>query len=243
MREQVREEETEPEVGNTTNEPDTPNQQHEREDEYDTDELNNSYAPRDPEEHYASSGQEEYDSEDFLNPEDDREVIEEDNIQSDKQWERNYVSINNLRSDPERVWGSLVTEGEILAYQMRGTMGYSVIVGYSCDDQQIARVEPRARRPLPVDTPHIGEISKPRKRLRNGQYRNRSHITGLGLITWKVDGRYDEDPTSVLRHSRKAYYPETYVQVYLREGTIQDVIKAINDLMAVSNMRRGGRIR
>ncbi|KAL3439843.1 hypothetical protein BJX65DRAFT_315365 [Aspergillus insuetus] len=217
--EQAEDEEIGPEVGNTyaSNEQITPNRQHGQENEYDTDELNDSYAPHNPEERHARPGPDDYDSEGFLNPEDEEEVTEEANVQSDNQWERNYVSIDDLRSDTERVWGSLMTEGEILAYRMRGSMGYSVIVGYSCDDQQIARVEPRARRPLPVNTPHIGEKSKARKRLRNGQYRNRSHITGFGLIAWKVDGRYDEDPTSVLRPSRKAYYPETYVQVYWKD--------------------------
>ncbi|CEL11231.1 hypothetical protein ASPCAL14334 [Aspergillus calidoustus] len=180
--EQAEEEEIGPEVGNyATNEQTTPNRQYGQEDEYDTDELNDSYAPHNPEERHAGPGPDDYVSDGFLNPEDEEEVAEEANVQSDNQWERNYVSIDDLRSDTERVWGSLMTEGEILAYRMRGSMGYSVIVGYSCDDQQIARVEPRARRPLAV-----------------------SHITGFGLIAWKVDGR-------------KAYYPETYVQVYWKD--------------------------
>ncbi|KAL3467664.1 hypothetical protein BJX64DRAFT_283136 [Aspergillus heterothallicus] len=211
-KEETEEEEIGPQVGNHYTNPITPDWQHGDKSKYNTDELNNSYTPRNPEERHPSPGPSGYDSEGFLNTE-----AEEANNQSINQWERNYVSIDDLRSDTERVWGSLMTEGEILAYRKRGSMGYSVIVGYSCDDQQIARVEPRARRPLPVNTPYIGEESKARKRLRNGQYLNRSHITGFGLIAWKVDGRYDEDPTSVLRPSRKAYYPETYVQVYWKD--------------------------
>lgn len=140
-------------------------------------------------------------------------------------WETHYVSFDDLLHDTQKVWGSLMTEGEILAYRLQGTVGYSVIVGYECDGHQIARLEAAARRPIPKDAQHIAEISKARKPIYEDKkskykvYRNRAAVQGIGLIAWRVEGNYEAEPTSVLRPSRKAWYPETYIQVYWADNT------------------------
>ncbi|KAF4230625.1 hypothetical protein CNMCM6805_000660 [Aspergillus fumigatiaffinis] len=140
-------------------------------------------------------------------------------------WETHYVAFDDLLHDTQKVWGSLMTEGEILAYRLQGNVGYSVIVGYECDGRQIARLEAAARRPIPKDAQHISEISKARKPIYEDknrkfkEYRNRADVQGIGLVAWRVEGNYETDPTSVLRPSRKAWYPETYIQVYWTDNS------------------------
>lgn len=48
----------------------------------------------------------------------------------------------------------------------------------------------------------------------------RSQIRGYGLVAWKVEEQYQNDPTSILRPVYGACYPETYT-VFQCSGMIK----------------------
>ncbi|GKZ27130.1 hypothetical protein AbraIFM66951_004828 [Aspergillus brasiliensis] len=138
-------------------------------------------------------------------------------------WQQNFVPLDRLFEETEKTYGLPFTRGQILAWRAHGNTGWSVIVGYECDGRQIARLEPAKRRPFPKDSrTHIQSNSRGHKpkstRGSRKVYRSSDDVAALGLVAWRVDNKYEHEPTSVLRPSEKAWYPETYVQVCWTDG-------------------------
>ena len=49
-------------------------------------------------------------------------------------------------------------------------------------------------------------------------YWSQDHISGFGLVAWRVEAGYIEDPTVVLRPMENAWYPETYINAHWYDG-------------------------
>ncbi|KAE8159243.1 hypothetical protein BDV40DRAFT_303404, partial [Aspergillus tamarii] len=138
-------------------------------------------------------------------------------------WQQNFVPLANLLQETEDAYGVPFTYGHILAWRANGNSGYSVIVGYECGGRQIARLEAAKRRRFNRDpSTHIQTNSRGRKPIRTRElrkeYRSSQDVKAFGLVAWRVDDKYEDEPTSILRPSKKAWYPETYVQVCWMDG-------------------------
>ena len=124
-----------------------------------------------------------------------------------------FIAHDELVADTEQRWGFIGGGGggRVLAWRAIGK-SFSVIAGYEYDGATIARVERAGKRSL--QGPHLKE-----------QYRRQSHegrlsvadIAKYGLVAWRVDSKHQENPTGVLIPMEKAWYPETYIQVYWKD--------------------------
>jgi hypothetical protein len=50
------------------------------------------------------------------------------------------------------------------------------------------------------------------------EYWSVAQVASVGLIAWRVDAKYNDNPTAILRPMLKAWYPETYIQVFWQDG-------------------------
>ncbi|KAJ5110885.1 hypothetical protein N7532_001420 [Penicillium argentinense] len=127
------------------------------------------------------------------------------------------VDLDELQEGTQRLYPGKFTNGTILGWRGNG-FGYSVIVGYEVNGITIARVEALRRRELPGNETHIPSTCRGKKKMNQNDYWTQGQVRSVGLVAWRVEDAYRDDPTSVLRPMRKAWYPETYIQIIWRDG-------------------------
>ncbi|KAJ6123319.1 hypothetical protein N7512_005784 [Penicillium capsulatum] len=125
-----------------------------------------------------------------------------------------FMSHDELVTETEERWGFIGGGGggTVLAWRGNG-VHKSVITGYECDGATIARVEKAGRRS--IQGPRL--IEQYRRQNQDGRPLSIADIAGYGLVAWRVDSKYQDNPTDVLIPMEKAWYPETYTQVYWRD--------------------------
>jgi hypothetical protein len=116
-----------------------------------------------------------------------------------------------VEEEIEKEYGIPVKEGTIEAWTFDEDDLRSIIVLYEHAGSTVARFEPLGGRQLKEETvPYIQDFSRAHTKTEW----TRSQIRGYGLVAWKVEEQYQNDPTAILRPADGAYYPETYISVF-----------------------------
>ena len=116
-----------------------------------------------------------------------------------------------VEEEIEKEYGIPVKEGAIEAWTFDEDDLRSIIVLYEHAGSTIARFESLGGRQLEEETvAYIQDFS----RARSQTEWTRSQIRGYGLVAWKVEEQYQNDPTAILRPAYGACYPETYISVF-----------------------------
>ncbi|EEP83057.1 predicted protein [Uncinocarpus reesii 1704] len=141
-------------------------------------------------------------------------------------------SFDDLRREAERAYGVSFQDGTVTGWRGRGN-GYTVCVMYKCNGIATGRLERAGGRDFVMDArSHIATNSRgdlrdnntnvPVTRRNQGRVGRRvwtgKRVKKYGLIYWKVDDAWVQDPTAPLRPAQKAWYPETYLSILWDDG-------------------------
>lgn len=120
-----------------------------------------------------------------------------------------------VEEEIEKEYGIPVKEGAIEAWTFDDDDLRSIIVLYEHAGSTVARFESLGGRQLEEETvPYIPDLS----RACSQTEWTRSQIRGYGLVAWKVEEQYQNDPTAILRPAYGARYPETYISVFWNDN-------------------------
>ncbi|EED21211.1 hypothetical protein TSTA_084420 [Talaromyces stipitatus ATCC 10500] len=122
---------------------------------------------------------------------------------------KHLIPVSQVEEEIEREFGVPIQQGVVEAWCYDADDACSVVVVYEHAGSCIARFENLQETEFNEDVPCIQDLSRA-----HGESRwTRTQIQGYGLVAWRVEDQYQNDPTAIIRPVDGAYYPETYIAV------------------------------
>ncbi|KAJ5110893.1 hypothetical protein N7532_001428 [Penicillium argentinense] len=119
-------------------------------------------------------------------------------------WKKS-VSLSSIRQNAQQEFGFFLAEGFVLG-RLASPFDNMVIVGFTCQNSQTARLRPREKYDDQLKASSGEEVS----------YRGKSKIKGIGLVAWEAENWGDS--VAVIFPVEGADYPLTFLWVHWENG-------------------------
>lgn len=148
--------------------------------------------------------------------EDSTPAVEQNEQTTEAKSAKHSILASQVEEEIEKEFGIPIQQGVIEAWNYDADDVCSVVIVYEHAGCSIARFERLQDLELvQEDVPCIQDLS----RAHAESDWTRSRIQAYGLVAWRVDDEYQDDPTAIIRPVDGALYPETYIAVLWDDGT------------------------